>query len=771
MNPWRAHGLRGENKGVMRRLCLSLILVPSVLSCVEGLQRPDNQAPTSEILTPSIDTSVQVGEPVQFAGRGTDADGAVADRVWRFGNGDSTRAGDEVTYTFIEPGDWTVSYQVFDGEGLGSVPDSVGITVPTPNAPPTAAILTPSRDTTVRAGDQVAFLGAGSDPDGSITAHRWTFGDVGDGTGADPGPQTFVIGIHWVRYTVEDDAGAVSDADSVRITALEPDANQPPVATIDAPSEDTTATLGDAVTFLASAGDPDGSIAAHAWDFGDGATAAVVNPPPHTYAATGSYWATYRVTDDDGDESVPDSVRVTVVTAPNEVPAATITSPSQDTIATVGDPVTFTGDASDPDGSVVEHAWDFGDGNTASLQNPPAHVYMAMGSYWVTYRVTDDAGAESRPDSVRVTVEPVPNQPPVATIVAPGSDTVVTLGDGVSFRGAATDPDGTVTAHQWSFGDGNGASVEDPGAHTYAAVGIYRATYRVTDDDGAVSVPDTVSVTVQEEGAGGNYALRFFGNGVNDIDRVKILIDDADGSAATPGPPVDVGATDFTIEFWMRAFANENNAPPNFCGSWTTGNMILDRDRFGLDRKFGLSMAGGIITFGLAGDGTSDEEVCGTTRVDDGVWHHVAVTRVRATGAIAVFIDGVREGFLPDGPGGDVSFPDEADCEFDPCPNSNHFLVLGAEKHDVGPEAPSFSGWLDELRISTTIRYTGDFAPPNRRFVADAQTVGLYHFDEGTGTIVHDQSGAPDGPSDGFLSVGGNPTGPIWVVSDAPTGS
>lgn len=81
---------------------------------------------------------------------------------------------------------------------------------------------------------------------------------------------------------------------------------------------------------------------------------------------------------------------------------------------------------------------------------------------------------------------------------------------------------------------------------------------------------------------------RLFGNGVNDIDRVEIRIDDP--TNALPGPPVDVGATDFTIEFWIPASRVENTAGPvagrsNF--DWIYGNIVVDRDRSGQDRKFG----------------------------------------------------------------------------------------------------------------------------------------------------------------------------------------
>jgi hypothetical protein len=84
--------------------------------------------------------------------------------------------------------------------------------------------------------------------------------------------------------------------------------------------------------------------------------------------------------------------------------------------------------------------------------------------------------------------------------------------------------------------------------------------------------------------------------------------------------------------------------------------------------------------------------------------------------------------------------------------------VIGAEKHDAGQAYPSFHGWVDELRLSTKIRYRGAFAPPRKRFRLDAATAALYHFNEGSGTVVHDVRGL----SNGVRKVGGDPVGPRW---------
>ncbi len=264
---------------------------------------------------------------------------------------------------------------------------------------------------------------------------------------------------------------------------------------------------------------------------------------------------------------------------------------------------------------------------------------------------------------------------------------------------------------------------------------------------------------------GGGFSLRFFGNGVNDIDRVKIQVDDPANS--NPGPPVDVGATDFTLEFWMRANASENTAGPVSCGtnvSWINGNIVFDRDRFNQDRKFGLSIAGGQFVFGVSGQGTGDFTICGATNVLDGQWHHVAVERRRSDGRMWLFVDGNLEA-QGDGPDGDVSYPDDGvpgNFCGGPCTNSDPYLVIGAEKHDAGSSFPSYSGWVDEVRVSNVLRYSNNFIRPSRPFTTDVNTVALYHLDEGAGDVIGDASGAVGGPSPGIRRFGGSPAGPVW---------
>jgi len=210
------------------------------------------------------------------------------------------------------------------------------------------------------------------------------------------------------------------------------------------------------------------------------------------------------------------------------------------------------------------------------------------------------------------------------------------------------------------------------------------------------------------------------------------------------------------------------------CGfniDWIFGNIVIDRDRFNQDRKYGVSIAGGEVVFGVSGDGTGDATLCSTTNVLDDGWHHVALQRRRSDGLLSLYVDGVREALL-DGPDGDVSYPDDGVpgpfCG-GPCTNSDPFIVLGAEKHDAGASFPSYAGLLEELRFSNVLRYSGtSFSVPTGPFVADASTVGLYHFDGPVGACSGTVPDASSVPTAGVCRFGGAaPAGPVYAA-DSP---
>ncbi len=280
----------------------------------------------------------------------------------------------------------------------------------------------------------------------------------------------------------------------------------------------------------------------------------------------------------------------------------------------------------------------------------------------------------------------------------------------------------------------------------------------------AVSLMSLTILLPRRADAQQGYSLRFYGAGARDVDRVKIPLD-------APHRPVDVGATDFTIEFWMRALPGDNGSGPCVAGqdTWINGNVVFDRDIFGAGDygDYGISLYGGRIAFGVATSSTS-WTICGATHVADGQWHHIAVTRRFSNGELTVFVDGALDAQAI-GPVGDISYRDGRTAQW---PNEP-YLVIGAEKHDYDRTAyPSFNGWIDEVHISQMLRYTAPFSRPTQPFVPDALTVALYHFDEGAGIVVNDTSGAAGGPTNGTLFVDSLSGGPVWSTETPPwTGS
>lgn len=255
------------------------------------------------------------------------------------------------------------------------------------------------------------------------------------------------------------------------------------------------------------------------------------------------------------------------------------------------------------------------------------------------------------------------------------------------------------------------------------------------------------------------FSLRFYGNGDGDIDRVKIPVE---------GRSINLGG-DLTIEWWMKATRTEN--PSSACLSaagdlWIFGNILFDRDVFGPGDygDYGISLAGGRIAFGVnrGGDGFT---LCGSLLVADGNWHHIAVTRRGSDGRMQIFVDG-RLDATGWGPAGDIRYRDGRSTSY----SNDPYLVIGAEKHDVDRATyPSYSGWIDEVRISRIIRYEGGFTPPRAPFTPDGDTVALYHFDEGpegpcTGTVT-DATGMNPGAC--RYGSADRPAGPVYV-SDTP---
>ena len=98
--------------------------------------------------------------------------------------------------------------------------------------------------------------------------------------------------------------------------------------------------------------------------------------------------------------------------------------------------------------------------------------------------------------SLTGTVVPVTGTPPIAVADA-SAPTTGAAPLAVSFSSTGSyDPDGTIVAYDWDFGDGTTSTVANP-VKSYANPGTYTASLVVVDNTGLSSVADTVIITVQ----------------------------------------------------------------------------------------------------------------------------------------------------------------------------------------------------------------------------------------------------------------------------------
>jgi len=187
--------------------------VPSIAPFVQVSATAGNLPPTGTITEPAGNVTIQAGQSVNFAGSGSDADGAVATFSWLFPDGapDSSMAQNPGPVTFRTPGTYVASVTTVDtlGENDPSPPTRT-VTVTAANQPPTASAGGPYSGTT---GQSIQFNGSGSsDPDGTVTGYSWTFGDGSIGSGVSPTHAYASPGGYTVALTVTDNSGASSSA-------------------------------------------------------------------------------------------------------------------------------------------------------------------------------------------------------------------------------------------------------------------------------------------------------------------------------------------------------------------------------------------------------------------------------------------------------------------------------------------------------------------------------------------------------------------------------
>ena len=171
------------------------------------------------------------------------------------------------------------------------------------------------------------------------------------------------------------------------------------------------------------------------------------------------------------------------------------------------------------------------------------------------------------------------------------------------------------------------------------------------------------------------------------------------------GAPVDTITDNLTMEAWVKWTGNTSQLQPIVFngGADTCGyGLILYSDDH-------ISILLGNVDWGIS-----------DSVLHPGVWTHLAM--VRNNGNWSLYLDGSSIAMS------------RLTNQTPKTPNTDFYV--GAANHSNS----FFNGAIDEVRISKVARYTSNFTPQSAPFTADANTVALYHFDEGSGLTTADSS-------------------------------
>jgi PKD repeat protein len=138
-----------------------------------------------------------------------------------------------------------------------------------------------------------------------------------------------------------------------------------------------------------------GAITSWDWDFGDG-TGSTEQHPSHIYTADGTYSVSLTIATAYGTDTFQRPSYITVGSIDADFQASPTSGSSPLTVQ-------FT-DASTASGSITSWAWNFGDGQSSTVQNP-SHTFVGNGPFTVSLTVTSAAGSdtESKTNLIQIT--------------------------------------------------------------------------------------------------------------------------------------------------------------------------------------------------------------------------------------------------------------------------------------------------------------------------------------------------------------------------------
>lgn len=223
------------------------------------------------------------------------------------------------------------------------------------------------------------------------------------------------------------------------------------------------------------------------WDFGDGNTSSLQNPA-HTYLAYGTYTVCLTTTNTCGTDSTCSAIVIC------EMPAAAFSNTFNELS------VSFSDSTSGPG---ISYFWDFGDGNTDTVNNP-THIYSVDGNYTVCLISSNSCGSDTICSLISVCALPEASfSSSSLNFTASFSDSSLGLGN----------------SYFWDFGDGSSDTIQNP-TNVYSSGGIYTVCLTVTNLCGTDSSCSAINVIPSSLIVNDDNLIQYYPNPTKD----KILV-------------------------------------------------------------------------------------------------------------------------------------------------------------------------------------------------------------------------------------------------------
>jgi gliding motility-associated-like protein len=362
------------------------LTVTNAEGCSQSLSKSDyisvQNAPTANFTMDAFE-SCSAPFTVSFTNTSTGA----SNYLWDFGDG-NTSTDANPTHTYTSEGDFSVSLTVTNEVGCTDTKDSLqAIHINT------FAADFSSPNQTVCLGTTTNFVNESNLPASTV---EWDFGDGNTSSLTNPTHTYAVAGTYSITLSATSTAGCTSTATQTNFITI----NDLPEIFIQA-NDSISCLIPFSVDFTA----PTTNITDWDWDFGDGNTA-TNSAPTHDFGTWGNYTISLSITDNNSCENSltkTDYIRV-------HEPDADFTS--NVTQGCLPLEVEFT-DNSTSESPIIQWDWDFGDGNTVTVEDNgsggyiwtengveiandssdihPTHIFATdTGQYTITLTITDE---------------------------------------------------------------------------------------------------------------------------------------------------------------------------------------------------------------------------------------------------------------------------------------------------------------------------------------------------------------------------------------------